>query len=112
MAAAPRSGIRLSSLKGLQGAVLRTVLILLALWFFAAIWMTDIAAYFTGRAIGGPKLAPLISPNKTWSGAVTGALSGWDHLGEPNPQVEHRGVPLGQVVLGEAWEVQREHHAH
>ncbi len=35
----------------------------------------DIAAYFTGRAVGGPKLAPAISPNKTWSGAV-GGLAG------------------------------------
>jgi len=38
------------------------------------VWGTDIAAYFTGRAIGGPKLAPRISPGKTWSGAVGGAV--------------------------------------
>ena len=35
----------------------------------------DIAAYFVGRRIGGPKLAPLISPNKTISGAVAGVVS-------------------------------------
>lgn len=35
---------------------------------------TDIGAYFTGRALGGPKLAPAISPNKTWSGALGGVL--------------------------------------
>jgi phosphatidate cytidylyltransferase len=38
------------------------------------VWGADIAAYFTGRAVGGPKLAPAISPNKTWSGAVGGLL--------------------------------------
>jgi phosphatidate cytidylyltransferase len=32
------------------------------------VWSSDSFAYFTGRAIGGPKLAPAISPNKTWSG--------------------------------------------
>lgn len=45
------------------------------LFVMAVVWGADIAAYFTGRAVGGPKLAPAISPNKTWSGA-TGALVG------------------------------------
>lgn len=36
---------------------------------------TDTGAFFTGRAIGGPKLAPAISPNKTWSGSIGGLLS-------------------------------------
>jgi phosphatidate cytidylyltransferase len=39
---------------------------------FAVVWTTDIAAYFAGRAVGGPKLMPHVSPNKTWSGAVGG----------------------------------------
>jgi phosphatidate cytidylyltransferase len=41
---------------------------------FAVVWATDILAYFTGRMIGGPKLAPRLSPKKTWSGAAAGAL--------------------------------------
>jgi phosphatidate cytidylyltransferase len=45
-------------------------------FLFAVVWATDIAAYFTGRAFGGPKLAPGISPNKTWSGALGGAAAG------------------------------------
>ena len=45
------------------------------LFVFAVVWLSDIAAYFTGRAIGGPKLMPRVSPNKTWSGAVGGTLA-------------------------------------
>lgn len=40
------------------------------------IWMTDSAAFFTGRQIGGEKLAPDISPSKTWSGALGGLALG------------------------------------
>jgi len=39
------------------------------------VWATDIGAYATGRAFGGPRLAPRISPGKTWSGAVGGLLA-------------------------------------
>ena len=41
---------------------------------FAIVWTTDVVAYFVGRAVGGPKLCPAISPKKTWSGAVGGTL--------------------------------------
>jgi phosphatidate cytidylyltransferase len=40
------------------------------------VWMTDSAAFFTGRQIGGEKLAPQISPSKTWSGALGGLALG------------------------------------
>lgn len=42
----------------------------------AIVWATDIGAYFVGRALGGPKLAPSISPGKTWSGALGGLAAG------------------------------------
>jgi phosphatidate cytidylyltransferase len=48
----------------------------LVIWSFAVVWFTDIAAYFTGRRLGGPKLMPSVSPGKTWSGAIGGALVG------------------------------------
>jgi len=53
----------------------------LVLWIFAVVWAADTGAYFTGRAMGGPKMAPTISPGKTWSGFVGGIASaglvGW-----------------------------------
>ncbi|MET3646958.1 phosphatidate cytidylyltransferase [Phyllobacterium ifriqiyense] len=46
------------------------------LFLFAVVWATDIFAYFNGKALGGPKLAPRFSPNKTWSGAIGGTAAG------------------------------------
>jgi phosphatidate cytidylyltransferase len=43
------------------------------LWLLVCVWATDIGAYFVGSYAGGAKLAPSISPSKTWSGLVGGA---------------------------------------
>lgn len=48
--------------------------LLFALWALGVVWATDIGAYFSGRAIGGPKIAPAISPSKTWAGLGGGVL--------------------------------------
>lgn len=47
----------------------------LLIWVFLVVLATDIGAYFAGRAIGGPKLAPSISPSKTIAGLVGGVVS-------------------------------------
>jgi len=39
------------------------------------VWVTDIGGYFAGRGIGGPKLWPRVSPNKTWAGAIGGFVA-------------------------------------
>lgn len=57
--------------EGVDSAGLAVVLTL-----FATIWAADIFAYFGGKLIGGPKIASGLSPNKTWSGIVTGTLAG------------------------------------
>ncbi|MBB3964249.1 MULTISPECIES: phosphatidate cytidylyltransferase [Rhizobium] len=63
------TGIALANIRGADPAGLHAML-----FVFAVVWATDVLAYFVGRAIGGPKLAPKISPGKTWSGAIGGAV--------------------------------------
>jgi phosphatidate cytidylyltransferase len=57
----------------------------LVVWLLVVVWTTDILAYVVGRKVGGARLAPVISPGKTWSGlcggvvaaALAGALTAW-----------------------------------
>jgi phosphatidate cytidylyltransferase len=44
------------------------------LWILGLVWATDIGAYAVGRALGGPRLAPRFSPNKTWAGLAGGVV--------------------------------------
>jgi len=50
--------------------------IMAGLFLATSVWMTDSAAFFTGRQVGGAKLSPDISPSKTWSGALGGLAFG------------------------------------
>lgn len=72
------SGLAYAGLCAISLAFLRgsdMVGLITTLFLFAVVWATDIMAYFVGRAVGGPKLAPSISPGKTWSGAVGGTVA-------------------------------------
>ena len=89
----------------------------LTFWVFAVTWATDIFAYFAGRAIGGPKLAPRISPNKTWAGLAGGMIGagafGWllATWFEMETFFLWAGAPLGLAAqlgdLYESWEKRR-----
>lgn len=48
---------------------------LAVLFLLLTVWVVDIAAYFSGKMIGGPKILPSISPKKTWAGLVGGMVA-------------------------------------
>lgn len=81
------------------------------LWAMVVTWATDIFAYFAGRSIGGPKLAPRISPNKTWAGLI-GGMAGAAVLGAilglllpTDPILLFLGAPMGLLAqLGDLYE--------
>jgi phosphatidate cytidylyltransferase len=85
------------------------------LFLFAVVWATDIFAYFAGRSLGGPKLAPRISPSKTWSGAIGGTVAGviagtcvaWVADGGAGAHIPLIALSLSVVAqigdLGESW---------
>lgn len=65
-----------------------------ALWVFAMVWATDIGAYFAGRAFGGLRLAPRISPSKTWSGLFGGMIAALVVGATLGDRADIVGVPL------------------
>jgi phosphatidate cytidylyltransferase len=65
---------------------------------FFCVWASDTFAYFSGRAIGGPKLAPKISPKKTWAGFVGSSLgAGLVAYG--------LALPLTRALLGDVYTI-------
>ncbi|MGV1682472.1 phosphatidate cytidylyltransferase [Sphingopyxis sp. NJF-3] len=84
-----------------------------ALWVFGMVWATDIGAYFAGRAFGGARLAPKISPSKTWSGLIGGMIAALIVSATLGDRGGITGVPLwiglfmGLLAqlgdLGESW---------
>lgn len=84
--------------------------LLLAFWAMALVWACDSGAYFAGRAIGGPRMAPVISPNKTWAGffggiaAATAFAFALTPLGLPILMVAATPVLAALAVFGDLFE--------
>jgi phosphatidate cytidylyltransferase len=72
----------------------------LVLFVLLAIWATDIGAFFAGRLIGGPKIAPSISPNKTWAGLGGGALASAIICAIGGGFTPYPTTTLGCIILG------------
>jgi phosphatidate cytidylyltransferase len=69
------------------------------IWLLMVIWATDICAYLVGRSLGGPKLAPTISPGKTWSGLM-GGVAGATLMGGVAAQALGAGYAFAAAVGG------------
>ena len=70
-------------------------------WLLAVVWATDIGGYFVGRGLGGPKLAPSISPNKTWAG-LAGAVLGAGLVGLAAALWRGQGDIVSLVIVSAA----------
>lgn len=68
-------------------------------WMLAVVWASDIGGYVFGRTLGGPKLAPAISPGKTWSG-LAGAMIWAGAAGAVAALVLDKGVTALVVISG------------
>lgn len=64
--------VALSLLIALRSNPMQCVLVILILF---SVWAGDIAAYYVGRSIGKHKLAPIVSPNKSWEGAIASVIA-------------------------------------
>ncbi len=67
-------------------------------WLLAIVWASDIGAYLSGSSVGGPKLAPSISPNKTWSG-FAGGLAAAAVAGTAVGSLGGGGAAAGRLAL-------------
>lgn len=72
--------------------------LVMVLALFSTIWAADVAAYVGGRFIGGPKLAPSLSPNKTWTGLACGIAAG-----AGAGALAARAIPGGPEAFSPAW---------
>ncbi len=70
-------------------------------WILAVVWAADTAAYFAGRILGGPRLWPRVSPNKTWAGMV-GAVVGGAIVGWAGAEIFGVHAPLPMLLGGGA----------
>jgi len=79
------------------------------LWLALVVIVTDVAGYFAGRFIGGPKFWPRVSPKKTWSGTVAGwvaaALVGWAYTAQTGVGAQIIGISIAVSMASQMGDV-------
>ncbi|WP_299653304.1 phosphatidate cytidylyltransferase [uncultured Jannaschia sp.] len=79
------------------------------LWLISVVVMSDVAGYFAGRMLGGPKFWPKVSPKKTWSGTIAGwvgaALVGWIWLVWQDAGYEVIGISVALAMMAQMGDI-------
>ena len=78
-------------------------------WLIAVVVMSDVAGYFAGRMLGGPKFWPRVSPKKTWSGTIAGwigaALIGWVWVVWQDAGWETVGISVALAMMAQMGDI-------
>lgn len=79
------------------------------IWLISVVVASDVAGYFAGRLIGGPKFWPAISPKKTWSGTIAGwiaaGLVGWVVMGITSAGVDLIGISVALAMMAQMGDI-------
>ncbi|UYP69226.1 phosphatidate cytidylyltransferase [Thalassobacter stenotrophicus] len=79
------------------------------LWLIGVVVASDIAGYFAGRLLGGPKFWPTVSPKKTWSGTVAGwvaaGLVGWAVMGVTTAGIDLIGISVALAMMAQMGDI-------
>ncbi|MEL6585156.1 MAG: phosphatidate cytidylyltransferase [Pseudomonadota bacterium] len=79
------------------------------LWLVAVVVMSDVAGYFAGRVLGGPKFWPRVSPKKTWSGTVAGWIGagciGWIWVVWQDAGWETIGISVALAMMAQMGDI-------
>jgi len=89
-------GASLSLLVSLRANPAQSILIIFILF---SVWAGDVAAYYVGRSIGKHKLAPIVSPNKSWEGAIASIIASVAVA----VLVFHFSEPIRRMFADRAW---------
>ncbi|WP_328795256.1 phosphatidate cytidylyltransferase [Jannaschia marina] len=79
------------------------------LWLILVVVASDVAGYFAGRTLGGPKFWPRISPKKTWSGTIAGwlgaGLIGWIWVVWQDAGWETIGISIALAMMAQMGDI-------
>jgi phosphatidate cytidylyltransferase len=78
-------------------------------WLIGVVVASDVAGYFAGRLLGGPKFWPRVSPKKTWSGTVAGwfaaGIIGWIVMRYTGSRIDIIGISVALAMMAQMGDI-------